>query len=243
MAVLIAGYVGDFLFPLSERLDDLQQLSPWWWAIGTKPLGQGIDGSRAVWLTVVTTLLVVLGTWAFGRRDRLIRDIADGSAPGSWPIVEVMAPDAGRAAREEVPVPRVAPRDRSAPLGLLLPALVPAIRVARTTWVRVRASGPVLRLLRGRPVRDLRPLLTRRMIRVGAVLLVTALGGGVGALLAPSTTARVGPLTTEVEVVPALAQDPGVQVCSRRWRVGFSTHEAPVDADARRSVDRYRPST
>jgi ABC-2 type transport system permease protein len=69
VTVLLAGYVADFLFPLSDRLEDLQQLSPWWWAIGTKPLGQGIDGSRVVWLTVVTALLVVLGTWAFGRRD------------------------------------------------------------------------------------------------------------------------------------------------------------------------------
>lgn len=69
ITVLVAGYVADFLFPLSERLDGLQRLSPWWWAIGTKPLGQGVELDRAAAVAVVTVLLVVVGTWRYGRRD------------------------------------------------------------------------------------------------------------------------------------------------------------------------------
>jgi len=69
VTVLLAGYVADFLFPLSERLEDWQRISPWWWAIGSTPLGDGIDGSRAAALGVVTVLAVAVGTWAVGRRD------------------------------------------------------------------------------------------------------------------------------------------------------------------------------
>lgn len=77
---------------------------------------------------------------------------------------------------------------------------------------------------------------TRRALVVlgrGAVLvLIAAIGGWIGAALAPSTTAYVGPLTAEIKVVPSF--DPGVTVLlPPAGRVEFDTHVGPLAVQAR----------
>jgi ABC-2 type transport system permease protein len=67
--VLLAGYVVNFLFPLSDSLADLRRISPWWWAIGEQPVSNGVDG---FWLGVlggVTLATLVIGTVGVVRRD------------------------------------------------------------------------------------------------------------------------------------------------------------------------------
>jgi ABC-2 type transport system permease protein len=67
--VLVAGYVIDFLLPLSDTLDALQPLSPWYWAIGEQPVSDGIDGGLFLVLLAVTVVLVAVGTRAIEGRD------------------------------------------------------------------------------------------------------------------------------------------------------------------------------
>jgi len=67
--VLLAGYVINFLFPLSESLADLRRLSPWWWAIGEQPVSDGIDGMRLGVLGGVTLVILVIGTFGVVHRD------------------------------------------------------------------------------------------------------------------------------------------------------------------------------
>jgi len=67
--VLLAGYVVNFLFPLSDSLADLRRISPWYWAIGEQPVSDGVDGRRLALLGGVLLAIVVLGTVGIGRRD------------------------------------------------------------------------------------------------------------------------------------------------------------------------------
>jgi ABC-2 type transport system permease protein len=69
VAVLVAGYVVDFLVPLADGLAGLQQWSPWWWAIGEQPVSDGVLRWRLVLLVALTALLVAAGTAAVERRD------------------------------------------------------------------------------------------------------------------------------------------------------------------------------
>lgn len=63
------------------------------------------------------------------------------------------------------------------------------------------------------------------------LLLVVVAGGAVGAQLAPSTPAQVGPLEAQVRVAPSLS--PGVQLLlPPAGRVDFDTHLAPVVVQA-----------
>ena len=52
-----------------DALGGAKELSPWYWAIGTQPVSDGISLVRVVLLLVVTGALVALGTWGVGRRD------------------------------------------------------------------------------------------------------------------------------------------------------------------------------
>jgi ABC-2 type transport system permease protein len=67
--VLVAGYVVSFVFPLSEPLAGLQKASPWYWAIGTQPVSEGIAPLPVLGLLVLSAALIAVGTAALERRD------------------------------------------------------------------------------------------------------------------------------------------------------------------------------
>lgn len=63
------GYVAHSLFPLSEALELLQVLSPWYWALGDGPAQNGLAPVGLLTTVVVTGVLVAVGTWGINRRD------------------------------------------------------------------------------------------------------------------------------------------------------------------------------
>ena len=67
--VLVAGYVGNFLVPLSEPLQGARRWSPWYWAIGEQPVSDGVSPGRLLVLVLVSAGLVVAGLVAVERRD------------------------------------------------------------------------------------------------------------------------------------------------------------------------------
>ncbi|MFI5048032.1 MAG: ABC transporter permease subunit [Acidimicrobiia bacterium] len=69
IAVLVVGYVASYLLPLSDALEGFRKLSPWYWAIGTQPVTNGVRGAWMLLLLGVTAVLVVVGTLAVNRRD------------------------------------------------------------------------------------------------------------------------------------------------------------------------------
>jgi ABC-2 type transport system permease protein len=69
VAVLVTGYVASYLLPLSDALDGFRRASPWYWAIGTQPMSEGISGPWLLPLLLSFAALVVVGTAAVGRRD------------------------------------------------------------------------------------------------------------------------------------------------------------------------------
>lgn len=69
IVALVIGYVVDFLLPLSDALAGGAKLSPWYWAIGSQPVSDGIEPGLLVLLLAVTAALVALGTAAVERRD------------------------------------------------------------------------------------------------------------------------------------------------------------------------------
>jgi ABC-2 type transport system permease protein len=69
IAVLVAGYIASFLLPLADALDGMRRISPWYWAIGTQPISDGVAGSWFVLLVVAIAALVTFGTVAVNRRD------------------------------------------------------------------------------------------------------------------------------------------------------------------------------
>jgi ABC-2 type transport system permease protein len=69
VAVLVIGYVANYLLPLSDALKGFRKLSPWYWAIGTQPVTEGISAAWMVLLLAVTSVLVVMGTVLVNRRD------------------------------------------------------------------------------------------------------------------------------------------------------------------------------
>lgn len=76
-----------------------------------------------------------------------------------------------------------------------------------------------------------------RAIRIAVLLAVTVAGSWIGATLAPSTPAYLGPLTATVRVVPSL--EPGVRLLlPPAGQVSFPTHSTPVAVEVRiREVD------
>ena len=69
IAVLVAGYIASYLLPLADALEDFRRASPWYWAIGTQPISDGIAGWWIVPLLGVTAALIGFGTVAVNRRD------------------------------------------------------------------------------------------------------------------------------------------------------------------------------
>ncbi len=69
IAVLVVGYVASYLLPLSEALKGFRKLSPWYWAIGTQPVTDGLSAAWMVLLLGVTAMLMVVGTILVNRRD------------------------------------------------------------------------------------------------------------------------------------------------------------------------------
>jgi ABC-2 type transport system permease protein len=69
IAVLVLGYVVTSILPLADPLRDAKQFSPWYWAIGSQPVSDGVDPQRLLLLLAVTVALVALGTWGVQRRD------------------------------------------------------------------------------------------------------------------------------------------------------------------------------
>ena len=67
--VLIAGCTVASLFPISPQLKELAHLSPWDWALGGDPLVNPTQPWRYLALGAPAVGLVLLGAFAFGRRD------------------------------------------------------------------------------------------------------------------------------------------------------------------------------
>lgn len=68
-AILIAGYLADFVLPIAEALVWARQWSPWYWAIGTQPVHDGVDWPWMTLLVAITCALLWLGAAAVDRRD------------------------------------------------------------------------------------------------------------------------------------------------------------------------------
>jgi ABC-2 type transport system permease protein len=69
VAVLVAGYVANYLVPLADALQGARRISPWYWAIGAQPVSDGLPGWWIVLLLAAAAALVAVGTAAVGRRD------------------------------------------------------------------------------------------------------------------------------------------------------------------------------
>ena len=69
VAVLVLGYLLNYLVPLVDALAGLRKVSPWFWAIGTAPVFEGISAPWLVPLVLGFVALVGVGTVAVTRRD------------------------------------------------------------------------------------------------------------------------------------------------------------------------------
>jgi ABC-2 type transport system permease protein len=69
IAVLVVGYVASYLLPLSDALRGFRKVSPWYWAIGTQPITDGLSAAWIVLLLGATAMLVAIGTILVNRRD------------------------------------------------------------------------------------------------------------------------------------------------------------------------------
>jgi ABC-2 type transport system permease protein len=69
VVVLVIGYLCAFVLPIADALDPAKRFSPWFWAIGTQPVSDGVSPAGLAVLLAVTAALVVAGTVLVGRRD------------------------------------------------------------------------------------------------------------------------------------------------------------------------------
>ena len=69
IAAAVGGYLIAALFPLSDPLKPVSNLSPWKWALGGDPLVNGAEPWRYVALIVPVLALVALALAGFVRRD------------------------------------------------------------------------------------------------------------------------------------------------------------------------------
>ncbi len=69
IAVSVGGYLVSALFPLSETLKPLSNLSPWKWAFGGDPLVNAAEPWRYLALLVPAVILAIVGVIGFLRRD------------------------------------------------------------------------------------------------------------------------------------------------------------------------------
>ena len=65
----MVGYVASYLLPLSDALAGFRKVSPWYWAIGTQPVTDGVSAAWLLLLLGVTAALVAVGTVLVNRRD------------------------------------------------------------------------------------------------------------------------------------------------------------------------------
>lgn len=66
---LVISYVATFVLPLADSLTGARNLSPWYWALGTQPVTDGVAGPGLAVVVLATTALVATGTAALSRRD------------------------------------------------------------------------------------------------------------------------------------------------------------------------------
>lgn len=69
VAVLVAGYLANFLLPLNDSLTWARHLSPWYWAIGSQPVREGPNAWGSLLLLVLSAGLVGAGLVGLDRRD------------------------------------------------------------------------------------------------------------------------------------------------------------------------------
>jgi ABC-2 type transport system permease protein len=69
IAIVVGGYLVSALFPLSDTLEPLADLSPWSWALGGDPLVNPTEPWRYLALIVPAVVLAGIGAVGFGRRD------------------------------------------------------------------------------------------------------------------------------------------------------------------------------
>ena len=68
-AILAGGYMLHALAPLSEDLEPLRKISPWYWAIGNDPLRDGFSAGGSAVLLGLTAVCVALGVIMVERRS------------------------------------------------------------------------------------------------------------------------------------------------------------------------------
>jgi ABC-2 type transport system permease protein len=69
VAVAVGGYLVAALFPLSDPLKPLSDLSPWKWALGGDPLVNATEPWRYLALLIPAIALAAIGVVGFDRRD------------------------------------------------------------------------------------------------------------------------------------------------------------------------------
>jgi len=73
LSVAAAGALGSYLIysfaSLSDRVEQVQPASPFYWYLGGQPLRNGLDFGHMAALLGTTLVLLLLGLWAFNRRD------------------------------------------------------------------------------------------------------------------------------------------------------------------------------
>jgi ABC-2 type transport system permease protein len=69
VVVLIVGYLMSFLAPLTEALEPARRWSPWYWALGERPVSDGPEPVLLVLIVLLTVAAAAVGTIAVGRRD------------------------------------------------------------------------------------------------------------------------------------------------------------------------------
>lgn len=69
IAVMVAGYLGTTLLPLTEDLADLAKIFPWYYFAGSQPALNGVDLAHTAVLTGLTLALFAIAYVGVARRD------------------------------------------------------------------------------------------------------------------------------------------------------------------------------
>ncbi|MEX2293967.1 MAG: ABC transporter permease subunit [Acidimicrobiales bacterium] len=67
--VLMAGYIASFVLPIAPALEGARKVSPWYWALGSQPVTDGVQAPWFLLLVAATVVLVAVGAIAVDRRD------------------------------------------------------------------------------------------------------------------------------------------------------------------------------
>ena len=68
-AIGVSGYLINVLFPIVDRLEPFQKISPFYYYMGVDPLSNGLDFTHVGVLIVATAILLPLSIFMFERRD------------------------------------------------------------------------------------------------------------------------------------------------------------------------------